>query len=162
MGKVNNRNGESTRQDLRSHRVYLNPKARTAAPIGCLRTYQMYHIARWRSAPEQHTETLDFRYGLLTSEKTGIRLAQILPGIGNQGISINLIDSFVTGTNQLPYDALSYTWGDGARTKNIICNGKRLSVTHTLLEALHRFRNPDNLVTLWIDQLCICKAPQGA
>lgn len=87
----------------------------------------------------------------------GIRLAQILPGIGNKGVSIELIDSYVTGPQQLPYDALSYTWGDGARTKTITCNGKRLSVTGTLLSALHRFRDPDNVVTLWIDQLCICK-----
>lgn len=91
----------------------------------------------------------------------GIRLAQILPGIGNKGVSINLVDSFVTGPAQIPYDALSYTWGDGARTKTITCNGKRMSVTETLLSALHRFRDPDNVVTLWIDQLCICKPRTG-
>lgn len=114
------------------------------------------YLTRWKSAPEQQTEILDFRYALLRSVN-GIRLAQILPGIGHKGISINLVDSFVTGSQQIPYDALSYTWGGGARTKTITCNGKRLAVTQTLLEALQRFRDPYNIVTLWIDQLCICK-----
>ena len=67
------------------------------------------------------------------------------------------MDSFIFGANQIPYDALSYTWGDGARTKNISCNGKRLAVTKTLIEALHRFRDPDKIVTLWIDQICVCQ-----
>lgn len=115
------------------------------------------YLARWKSPPDHGNETLDFKYGLLKSAKTGIRLAQILPGIGNKGIAINLVDSFISGANQLPYDALSYTWGDGARNKNISCNGKRLAVTQTLVEALHRFRDPDNIVTLWIDQICVCQ-----
>ena len=114
------------------------------------------YLTRWRSAPEQQNETLEFRYGLLNSVKTGMRLAQILPGTGNKGISINLVDSFVTGSQQIPYDALSYTWGDCTRAKAITCNGKRLAVTQTLVEALARFRDPDKIVTLWIDQLCIC------
>lgn len=115
------------------------------------------YLTRWKSAPDHGGETLDFRYGLLKSVKTGIRLAQILPGTGNKGISINLINSFVSGLNQTQYDALSYTWGDGTRTKNITCNGKRLAVTATLLEALQRFREPHEPVTLWIDQICICQ-----
>lgn len=114
-------------------------------------------LTRWKSPPDQSGESLDFRYGLLKSAKTGIRLAQILPGSGNKGISINLVDSFITGTNQLQYDALSYTWGEGDRSKSIICNGRRLAVTATLLEALQRFRQADHVVTLWIDQICICQ-----
>lgn len=114
-------------------------------------------LARWKSPPDSTGETLDFKYSLLKSAKTGIRLAQILPGSGNKGISINLVDSFITGTNQLQYDALSYTWGDGDRSKTVSCNGRRLPVTPTLLEALHRFRHPVHVVTLWIDQICICQ-----
>lgn len=115
-------------------------------------------LTRWKSPPDQSGgESLQYKYGLLKSAKTGIRLAQILPGSGNKGISINLVDSFITGTNQLQYDALSYTWGDGQRSKSISCNGRRLAVTTTLLEALHRFRQADQIVTLWIDQICICQ-----
>ncbi|KAK5108432.1 hypothetical protein LTR62_008319 [Meristemomyces frigidus] len=99
----------------------------------------------------------DFRYGPLKSSKTGIRLAQILPGTGNKGLAITLVDSFVTGPTKLPYDALSYTWGDASRSKSISCNGRRLAVTQTLLDALHRFRDATHTVTLWIDQICICQ-----
>lgn len=115
-------------------------------------------LTRWKSPTNAGTnENLDFKYGLLKSAKTGIRLAQIQPGSGNKGISIHLVDSFVTGTNQIQYDALSYTWGDGERSKSISCNGKRLAVTPTLLEALQRFRHAYHVVTLWIDQICICQ-----
>ena len=115
------------------------------------------YLSRWISPTNNQGESQDFKYGLLKSAKTGIRLAQIQPGTGNKGIAINLIDSFVTGTQQISYDALSYTWGDNARIKNTICNGKRLAVTETLLQALHRFRHPHEVVTLWIDQICICQ-----
>ena len=115
------------------------------------------YLTRWTSASDNTGETAEFKYGILKSFKTGIRLAQILPESGNKGISINLVDSFVTGTQKLEYDALSYTWGDSARMKSILCNGKRLAITQTLLEALHRFRDPYEIVTLWIDQICICQ-----
>ncbi|EMC99613.1 hypothetical protein BAUCODRAFT_40396, partial [Baudoinia panamericana UAMH 10762] len=98
-----------------------------------------------------------FHYGNLKSAKTSIRLAQILPGSGSKGVAIDLIESFVSGRGKGLYDALSYTWGSGERNKNVTCNGRRLAVTQTLLEALQRFRDPVNTVTLWIDQICICQ-----
>ena len=111
-------------------------------------------LTRWRSPPTSPgLELLDFRYGPLKSFKTSIRLAKIKPGSGNKGISIELIESFVTvpgQRSQIEYDALSYTWGEGRRTKNIICNGRRLAVTPTLIEALHHFRHADHEVVLWI------------
>ncbi|KXL41896.1 hypothetical protein M433DRAFT_6604 [Acidomyces richmondensis BFW] len=115
------------------------------------------NLTRWTSPPQRSEDVLDFHYGLLRSPKTSIRLAQILPGSGNKGVSITLIDSYVNGSGKIPYDALSYTWGAGARSKSIICNGKRLAVTKILLEALQRFRDPVHCVTLWIDQICICQ-----
>ena len=115
------------------------------------------YLIRWRSAPEYHGESLEFKYGPLRSFKTGIRLAQIRPGSGNKGVAIDLIDALVSGPLHVPYYALSYTWGSGERTKSISCNGKRLAVTQTLLEALRRFRDPWDTVTLWADQICICQ-----
>ncbi|KAF2135453.1 uncharacterized protein K452DRAFT_281500 [Aplosporella prunicola CBS 121167] len=53
------------------------------------------------------------------------------------------------------YNALSYTWGDGAKDKPIKCHGRTLLVTANLHRALRRFRDPDHVVTMWIDQLCI-------
>ncbi|KAK4540746.1 hypothetical protein LTR36_008961 [Oleoguttula mirabilis] len=117
----------------------------------------MTNLARWKSPSQREEETQEFRYGPLKSTKTGIRLVKLLPGSGNKGVAIELVDSFVTGPNQIPYDALSYTWGEGARVKTISCGGKRLTVTRTLHEALQRFRDTDKTITLWIDQICICQ-----
>ncbi|KAI7363332.1 hypothetical protein KC354_g6566 [Hortaea werneckii] len=118
------------------------------------------NLTRWKS-PSYRTnnDTATFHYPPLKSFKTGIRLAVIQPGTGSKALSIKLIDSFVTGPkdNLTLYDALSYTWGTGPRSKQILCNGKRMQVTETLLAALHRFRRPHHEVTLWIDQICICQ-----
>ncbi|RMY81896.1 hypothetical protein D0862_12196 [Hortaea werneckii] len=118
------------------------------------------NLTRWKS-PSSRTN-LDiptFHYPPLKSSKTGIRLAVIQPGTGSKALSIKLVDSFVTGPvdNLPPYDALSYTWGTGPRSKQILCNGKRMQVTETLLAALHRFRRPHHEVKVWIDQICICQ-----
>jgi hypothetical protein len=116
------------------------------------------NLTRWKSPPQYTGDNVaDFRYPVLKSQKTGIRLVKLQPGVGNKAISIDLVESFVTGTGRTPYDALSYTWGGGTRDKNIFCNGKRLPVTRTLWEALNRFRSPNEEVTLWIDQICICQ-----
>jgi hypothetical protein len=116
-------------------------------------------ITRWKSPPHQSggDNILDFRYPVLRNTKTGIRLAHILPGSGTRAIAIDLVEDFVTGSDRTPYDALSYTWGEGARDKKVFCNGKRLPVTKTLLEALNRFRHPTDVVTLWVDWICVCQ-----
>ncbi|KAI6842847.1 hypothetical protein KC352_g13568 [Hortaea werneckii] len=96
------------------------------------------NLTRWKSPSYHYQDISNFHYPPLKSSKTSIRLAVIQPGTA-------------------PYDALSYTWGTGPRSKHILCNGKRMQVTETLLAALHRFRRPRHEVTLWIDQICICQ-----
>ncbi|KAI7083247.1 hypothetical protein KC356_g7716 [Hortaea werneckii] len=117
------------------------------------------NLTRWKSPSYSYQDIPIFHYPPLKSSKTGIRLAVIQPGTGSKALSIKLIDSFVTGPkgSLAPYDALSYTWGTNPRSKRILCNGKRMQVTETLLAALHRFRRPHHEVTLWIDQICICQ-----
>jgi hypothetical protein len=117
-------------------------------------------LTRWKSPPHQNgggDSVLDFRYPVFRNTKTGIRLAHIQPGSGTRAIAIDLVEDYVTGSDRTPYDALSYTWGDGARDKNVFCNGKRLPVTKTLWEALNRFRHPTETVTFWIDWICVCQ-----
>lgn len=118
----------------------------------------MSNITRWKSPPSQSGDnTLDFRYPVLRNTKTGIRLAHLQPGSGSRAIAIDLVEDFVTGPDRTPYDALSYTWGDGARDKNVFCNGKRLPVSKTVWEALNRFRHPHEIRTFWIDWVCVCQ-----
>lgn len=108
-------------------------------------------LTRWKSPTGP--DLLDFRYTRLRG-RNSIRLLKLLPGTGNKAVAITLVDSFI---GQSSYDALSYTWGDGQLDKTIFCNGKRLLVTQTLLEALRHFRDGDREITLWIDQVCICQ-----
>jgi hypothetical protein len=116
-------------------------------------------ITRWKSPPHHigGDNTLDFRYPVLRNTKTGIRLAHVQPGSGTRAISIELVEDHLTGADRTSYDALSYTWGDGARDKNVFCNGKRLAVTKTLWEALNRFRHPTEVIILWVDWICVCQ-----
>nr|POE64905.1 heterokaryon incompatibility protein 6, or allele [Quercus suber] len=123
-------------------------------------------IVRLRKMLERHAQrAIDEYISLVPSSgipridlgETSIRLVKLLPGSGNRRITIQLVDSHISGSNQVPYDALSYTWGDGSRNKTIACHGRRLLVTKTLFEALHRFRDADHNTTLWIDQICICQ-----
>jgi hypothetical protein len=118
----------------------------------------MTNLTRWKSPPHHSGDTvLEFKYPILRNTKTGIRLAHVQPGSGTKAITIDLVEDYVTGSDRKPYNALSYTWGDGARDKQVFVNGKRLPVTKTLWEALNRFRRPDTVITLWVDWICVCQ-----
>jgi hypothetical protein len=59
-------------------------------------------------------------------------------------------------SNGPPFDAVSYVWGTGRASMEVICNGARLRVssTYEMLVHLHLHRpNPDRL--LWIDAISI-------
>jgi hypothetical protein len=56
------------------------------------------------------------------------------------------------------YEALSYCWGRADMTETILCNGIRLPVTATLLEAMRYIRREDEPRLLWTDSCCIHQA----
>jgi len=56
------------------------------------------------------------------------------------------------------FEALSYTWGDPARRRSILCNQKSLQVGYNLWEAFQHLRYPDRSRTMWIDAICINQA----
>jgi hypothetical protein len=55
----------------------------------------------------------------------------------------------------IKFQALSYTWGPGARTHSVWLPETELRITHSLDEAIRHLRRKDEAVTLWIDQICI-------
>ncbi|KAF6784015.1 ankyrin repeat and sam domain containing protein 6 [Colletotrichum sojae] len=56
----------------------------------------------------------------------------------------------------LPYEALSYCWGNGARPRNMITvDGKALFITDNLLDALQNLRRTEKDRILWVDAICI-------
>ncbi|ETS81467.1 hypothetical protein PFICI_06469 [Pestalotiopsis fici W106-1] len=55
----------------------------------------------------------------------------------------------------VPYEALSYCWGDNRLTHTIRVNGKALAITHNLYTALMHLRFNEKDRMLWIDAVCI-------
>jgi hypothetical protein len=61
---------------------------------------------------------------------------------------------------QLPFPhqdftALSYVWGDPARSHNLICGSSRIRITANLDKALRRLRLKDKTILIWADAVCI-------
>jgi Heterokaryon incompatibility protein (HET) len=52
------------------------------------------------------------------------------------------------------YSALSYVWGQGSFS-TLVCNGKAMSITTTLEEALRQVTKHNPNEWIWIDQICI-------
>ncbi|CAI6086888.1 unnamed protein product [Clonostachys chloroleuca] len=55
----------------------------------------------------------------------------------------------------IKYTALSYCWGDPSTRVDVPCDGKVLSITTSLHEALCEIVEVSPHKTLWIDQICI-------
>lgn len=54
-----------------------------------------------------------------------------------------------------PYEAVSYTWGDPADKKPILCGGAGVRVPTSLRDLLQNVWSPTKTVTLWADAVCI-------
>ncbi|KAI5922495.1 heterokaryon incompatibility protein-domain-containing protein [Camillea tinctor] len=58
--------------------------------------------------------------------------------------------------SSIPYDALSYTWGNPDFCHSVIVDGKfNLPITTSLFTALHRFRSAEAPRRIWADAVCI-------
>lgn len=122
---------------------------------------------------------IKYRYTKIRPDQ--VRLLVIRPGSGDEEINVTLltVGDIHLGTEDYPYEALSYHWGEGDETHAIIvqedvnsnpvkqmseavlsvmrggAGTKRLSVRPNLYEALKHLRDPDDNVPLWVDALCI-------
>ncbi|KAH7122271.1 hypothetical protein B0J11DRAFT_615727 [Dendryphion nanum] len=96
-----------------------------------------------------------------------IRLLHLFPGKGLEPLqgSLEISSPFPQlsrGRGQasekdsnIPYEAISYCWGDSNNKEDIICNGKRQQITASLARALRRVRLPARIRVLWADGICI-------
>lgn len=82
-----------------------------------------------------------------------IRLLQLSPGTDSDPIHISLSET--TLYESLPFEALSYVWGDASVKKEIVCDRQCFLVTVNLYHALLRLRQPANSRLLWVDAICI-------
>jgi hypothetical protein len=81
------------------------------------------------------------------------RLLRLLPGKYDNKVACELI---VTGIDEAhPYEPISYAWGEQTNRRQILCDGKILSITASLYGALRQFRHEQEARILWADGVCI-------
>ena len=81
-----------------------------------------------------------------------IRVLDLHPGSGEQ----ELVGALrTTKLGECPYTALSYVCGDTTLTHSINVSGHQLGIYKNAFELLTRFRDPNAVVTVWIDGICI-------
>lgn len=81
------------------------------------------------------------------------RFLAIQPGAWLDPISCKLVSRPLFDAP--PYDALSYSWGTGPATREIMIDRIGFSVSNHLWKALRRLRKVDRTVNIWVDAICI-------
>lgn len=99
-------------------------------------------------------ELLDFVHEKIDLERSAFRLLQVLRG-DQPTIECILYQAYLSGSDTIPYDALSYTWGNQGKTASVLVNGKAMKITPNLHSAFQHFRSPKVDKVLWIDAICI-------
>lgn len=109
--------------------------------------------------PESAFSTKTTYPGQLLDLEDSFRVVEIQPGKHYDFILVRLLN---TRLRESPvYEALSYTWGDGALTEQIQlsdstgASSDSMLVTANCYSALKRLRKADSPRTIWIDSLCI-------
>jgi hypothetical protein len=97
---------------------------------------------------------MDFLYSQSQNSRTQIRLLELdLARSSDQDIFATLA-TFKTQAAP-PYVAISYTWGDQTKRRDVVINERRLSVTQNTWYALWQVFNARTDSFIWIDAICI-------
>ncbi|GKU14438.1 unnamed protein product [Fusarium langsethiae] len=104
---------------------------------------------------KQHNFTNLFSYEPFGLESPGFRLIQLERGV-HSPLRCNLFQAHLDEEESIiPYEALSYVWGSQSTPSEITIDGKTMSITTSLYDALHHLRQQDQDRILWVDALCI-------
>jgi ankyrin repeat protein len=98
-----------------------------------------------------------FEYRPIDLQGPSFRLIRLFRGPVGHGVRCELFDAWLDCEGGLPYDALSYCWGETEKPypREIELNGEFLPVTKNLLLALQHLRHPYKDRILWVDAICI-------
>lgn len=102
-----------------------------------------------------------FSYSPIDLSRDAIRLVRLYKGSFHQEFRCELVETFLSELDGVPYEALSYTWGGNSLEENgaeILLNGQEVSITENLRDALRCLRLQDCDRMLWVDALCIDQA----
>ncbi|KPM41056.1 hypothetical protein AK830_g5507 [Neonectria ditissima] len=92
----------------------------------------------------------------LNSAQAEIRILELEPGSPDSPVHCRFHVATLND-RQLPYEALSYAWGDTSATARqlIFLENVQVKVMQSLGDALQRLRRRDESRFLWVDALCI-------
>lgn len=96
-----------------------------------------------------------YKYRRIDLATDAIRLVRLLNGYLDDSIECELFETYLSQVEGVPYEALSYTWGDSPEKYEIFINGRKALVKENLHAALLALRQPDEDRLLWIDAICI-------
>ncbi|RGP72524.1 heterokaryon incompatibility [Fusarium sporotrichioides] len=104
---------------------------------------------------KQHNFTSLFSYEPFGLDRPGFRLIQLERGVYSP-LRCSLFQAYLDEEESIiPYEALSYVWGSQSMPNEITVDGKTMSITTSLYDALHYLRQQDQDRLLWVDALCI-------
>lgn len=103
---------------------------------------------------------------VLDSQNREIRLASLLPKdhlsapspgspSSDPNIQISLRKASLDDSPPPEYIALSYVWGDPKDTVPILVDGIEFPATNNLVSALRELQQDSEVVTIWVDAICI-------
>ncbi|PMD17810.1 hypothetical protein NA56DRAFT_578153, partial [Hyaloscypha hepaticicola] len=85
-----------------------------------------------------------------------IRLLRLLPSSRKRSeIECKLFEANIADTKNVPFEALSYTWGDTTRTVGVNLDSTAFEATVNLEAALRALRKPHQPRVFWVDAVCI-------
>ncbi|KAH7310337.1 heterokaryon incompatibility protein-domain-containing protein [Rhexocercosporidium sp. MPI-PUGE-AT-0058] len=93
-----------------------------------------------------------YQYKSLPSENC-IRLLELYPGQADDTLDCTLRQAELE--NAPKYEAISYAWGDPTNKVDVLCDGKIITATQNLKDALVRFKLKDRSRFVWADAICI-------
>lgn len=99
----------------------------------------------------------DYKYFDMRRE-THIRLLTLLPGMPHDSLRTTLasVDMEDKQSSSFPvFECLSYAWGNINNRANMYVDGKLVSVTRNLADALLHLRHYEIPRVLWVDAICI-------
>lgn len=121
----------------------------------------LQYLARNQNDPDQRLKASNSlaskntkTYKRLSDTPKAIRLIVLLFSVSKHAV-IKCILCNESLTNNSQYEALSYTWGDSAQTRDISVNGSSFVVTENLFVVFQHIRFRSSPRVLWIDAICI-------
>lgn len=96
-----------------------------------------------------------YGYNRLDLERDAIRLLRLEKGYSAEPLRCELFEAYLSEVDGIPYEALSYTWGDASAKREITVNQQPLTITANLETALRALRLPQQDRLLWVDAICI-------